>query len=357
MARHRTGKLGVQNSEATWAGGSRETLGRCPVCDSPEREVAHEDLRDWFFKCSDDDWVMWRCDGCTALYLDPRPNAASIGYAYRNYYTHSDDVEAKPVRPLERLAWATINGYLNRRFGLQRRPTWTGGFWIFSVLLPLRYKLDYYGRHLPRVRNSGRMPRLLDIGCGSGAFLLRAQEMGWTPTGVEFDPKAVEVCRTHSLDVYCGDITALPPQNSGFDAITMNHTLEHLPDTRDCLQRCHALLASGGKLWITVPNPSSLGHRLFGRSWRGLEAPRHLCLFPPECLVQLLRDAGFRNVKLIRRGAHSPKSTRESAQIVATRGLPRWSALRIRLLRLTIDLLATLSPRLGEEMIVTATRG
>jgi 2-polyprenyl-3-methyl-5-hydroxy-6-metoxy-1,4-benzoquinol methylase len=346
----------VNNDNRGWAGGAVETLGCCPVCRATSRHQVHTGLKDWFFECSDDEWTLWCCEQCQTFYLDPRPDNASIGYAYRRYYTHADDVENKPVSLLDQVIWSLVNGYLNHRFGLERKPAWAAGFWIFSILLPFRFKLDYYGRHLSVPSHARAAPRLLDVGCGSGAFLLRAAEMGWAPTGVEFDPQAVEVCRKQKLEVYCGDIGALPPQSVGFDIITLNHTLEHLPDPMDTLRRLYALLSPSGRIWITVPNPTAFGHRIFGKSWRGLEPPRHLCLFPPTTLLAMLDNAGFKGARLIRRGAHSPKVVSESVQIVKARGLRPWSRIHMSGLHFIMTVLATVSPRIGEEIIAVARR-
>lgn len=37
--------------------------------------------------------------------------------------------------------------------------------------------------------------RLLDVGCGDGRFLKKAQEMGFEVWGIDFDRKSIEACR------------------------------------------------------------------------------------------------------------------------------------------------------------------
>ncbi len=47
-------------------------------------------------------------------------------------------------------------------------------------------------RYLPR---GGGSQSLLDVGCGNGRFLARAQSAGWNVMGIDIDAKAVEVAR------------------------------------------------------------------------------------------------------------------------------------------------------------------
>ncbi len=103
--------------------------------------------------------------------------------------------------------------------------------------------------------------------------------------------------RQGGLDVRQGGIELLDGESESFDAITMNHVLEHLHDPTRVLRACHRLLKDGGQLWLSTPNIDSYGHRIFGKDWRGLEAPRHLVLFGPDSLNRALRDAGFGRIR------------------------------------------------------------
>jgi hypothetical protein len=51
-------------------------------------------------------------------------------------------------------------------------------------------------------------------------------------------------------------------------------------------------------LVIFTPNANSLGHQLFGSSWRGLEPPRHLHIFTPGSMRRILTEAGLPNCSI-----------------------------------------------------------
>jgi 2-polyprenyl-3-methyl-5-hydroxy-6-metoxy-1,4-benzoquinol methylase len=142
--------------------------------------------------------------------------------------------------------------------------------------------------------------RLLDIGCGAGAFLEWAQDAGWQAVGLDFDQAAVTNARSRGLDVRLGTVDVLDGHVL-FDAITMSHVIEHVHDPGMLLKRVKALLKPGGIFWIETPNMDSTGHKTFGQSWLGLDPPRHLVLFRPSSLRALINSAGLTIVETLSR--------------------------------------------------------
>ena len=61
-----------------------------------------------------------------------------------------------------------------------------------------------------------------------------------------------------------------------YAAIVFWHSLEHLPNPGEELERAAALLEPGGVLVVAVPNNDSLQAKLFGDRWLALDMPRHL---------------------------------------------------------------------------------
>lgn len=95
---------------------------------------------------------------------------------------------------------------------------------------------------------------ILDIGCGTGYFLEKARER-YAAEGLDASPLAVEYCRERGL-AGVGPGSALDPQlvaGRTFDGIFMLDVIEHLGDEGSALRNARALLAEGGKVFITVP--------------------------------------------------------------------------------------------------------
>ena len=94
--------------------------------------------------------------------------------------------------------------------------------------------------------------RLLEIGSSWGYFLYQAQELGFSPVGVEPGRRRREFGTRHlGVDIR-SSIDAVEEKN--FDVIYSAHTLEHIPEVRGFFSSCHDRLRAGGLLAIEVPH-------------------------------------------------------------------------------------------------------
>ena len=136
---------------------------------------------------------------------------------------------------------------------------------------------------------------ILDLGCAGASFLLALDPTVWKRVGVEFIGEVVAVVneKVPDLDVHQGDIFSPSLQPASFDAITMWHVFEHLPDPRGILECVHSLLKPGGQVVISLPNFDSLQARWFRHHWLGFDFPRHLHHFSADPLETLLVETGF----------------------------------------------------------------
>ena len=335
-------------SSGEWPREELEPVSCCPLCGSRERMLLHERLMDLLFARAPGYWSMSRCLACGAGFLDPRPDAASIGRAYGGYYTHGD----APAETIPR-RWklALSNGYLNARYGYSQEPALS----VPAPLLPARWrrKADRSIRHLPVPHAGSPAPRLLDLGCGNGAFLSHMQRFGWEGVGLEPDRQAVEAARKAGLTVEQGCSVESSFPAGSFDAVTMNHVIEHLHDPLRMLELCHRVLRTDGVLWIATPNLEALGHTRFGPAWRGLEPPRHLVLFTLDALREILRKAGFEPGSAPLRGMGARWMYRTSARLQrGDRQLSAVARLRVKWHARRADHRSRRQPHLGEEIVL-----
>jgi SAM-dependent methyltransferase len=106
-----------------------------------------------------------------------------------------------------------------------------------------------------------------------------------------------------------------------FDLITAVHVVEHLPAPVSALRKINALLAPGGKLFVSLPNLDSAEARLFGRSWVGLDIPRHCVHVRESVFRSLLERTGFS--VLSARPALFSSSVSESIVLMLPRAMRR----------------------------------
>lgn len=148
-------------------------------------------------------------------------------------------------------------------------------------------------------REEVRGRRVLDIGSGPGHFLRRAQELGWTAVGIEASPAAVHFSREFGVEVHQGYVDGeYALQELGhFDAIHMQHVLEHLPDPIALLKALPALLKPGGAICIEVPNDFSAVQEILYESMNfpawWVAPPEHLNYWSKASLSAMLKSCGF----------------------------------------------------------------
>jgi SAM-dependent methyltransferase len=171
-----------------------------------------------------------------------------------------------------------------------------------------------YGRHkidLILDRELGALPpgsEILDVGCGTGAYLKRFERMGLAPTGLEPAPAMLEVARraNPSLRIEQGVATALPFADGSFDVVTAIevHRYLHRADIRKSFAEMIRVLRPGGLFFTTLVNRYALdGFYLLQRMRqrrRGVEYDRtnpHCEFFTPKEAEEELRLAGATDVR------------------------------------------------------------
>ncbi len=231
----------------------------CPICNSNNIQ---EQLSAKDHTVSQQIFSIWHCNACTARFTQDVPAQDAIGayYASENYISHSD----------------TKKGIINSLYHLVRKRT--------------------LGAKRRLVINATGMVKgaILDIGCGTGAFLKTMKEAEWSITGLEPD----DVARGKAAELY-----AIHPQEpeklfelipASFNAITMWHVLEHVHELHAYIKQIEKLLAPGGKAFIAVPNYTSKDAAIYKEHWAAYDVPRHLYHFSPQSMETLLGQHGLK---------------------------------------------------------------
>ena len=137
-------------------------------------------------------------------------------------------------------------------------------------------------------------PRVLDVGCGSGALSLGMRdELGWDVVGLEPSRAAYQAAQEAGLDVLLGTLERRSGELGQFVLVVFTHVLEHVPDPVADLQRAREITRPGGHCVVSVPNVASLERRLLGRSWDAWDLPRHRTHFEPRTLILAMEQAGW----------------------------------------------------------------
>lgn len=136
---------------------------------------------------------------------------------------------------------------------------------------------------------------LLDIGCGTGEFLLHAKKNGWSTMGFEPSSVASELAINKGLDLV--NSTALIKSGS-IDVITMWHVLEHVSDLDKQLIELRRLLKPKGIIIIAVPNYQSYDAQYYGKFWAAYDVPRHIWHFSREAMSKIFKQYDFQAIGL-----------------------------------------------------------
>jgi len=103
--------------------------------------------------------------------------------------------------------------------------------------------------------------RILDLGCGTGAFLERLHKMGRSNlTGIDIDPPAGYETITYLQADLSGDIVGR--LDGRFDVVVAIEVIEHVDNLGLFLQSIATLLSSRGVCLITTPNLHSVEARI-----------------------------------------------------------------------------------------------
>jgi len=137
--------------------------------------------------------------------------------------------------------------------------------------------------------------KLLEIGCGHGYLLMKANEFGYNVTGLECSSHACDIAKANlngKGTVICGQIELLEHESEKYDVCVLSDVIEHIRDPRGFLLRINRLLKPDGVIFIATPNVESWSARFLAEKWMEFK-PKHLYYFSPANLQSLMYQCGF----------------------------------------------------------------
>jgi SAM-dependent methyltransferase len=223
-----------------------EEVSSCPVCGSESFRRAFET-------------DVAECGHCHVYFRNPRPTQAEIcrSYDFGSNYAEWQKDDSK------------------------RSRLWEQRFEILS-----------------RFKKGGR---LLDIGAGDGYFMDVAKAGGFTTYGTELSSTGAGYAEKRGHHLLLGQLKDIDFAGLKFDAITLWHVLEHLPNPGEALSIIHGLLEPGGIFALAVPNEENqlFRYRIGLKKCVNPLGPIvwakeiHLTHFQPWTFRAALRDHGF----------------------------------------------------------------
>ncbi len=329
---------------------------RCLLC-ATVGERLYAGLRDRLFDAPGE-WSSRRCPRCGLVWLDPRPLPSEIFKLYRGYYTHA----SAPLARFAAFRRFAKDAVLATAFGYHE----LGAGWLSRLLgratsayPPQRDRVGMSIGYLERAHRG----RLRDVGCGNGSFLLEMRRLGWEIQGVEIDPEAVGEARAHDVPVVAADLERANFGDASFDAVVINHVIEHVLEPIALLAECRRVLRAGGRLVILTPNADSLGHRRHRRFWWALDPPRHLFLFSASTLAVCAERVGL-EIVTTRSSPRLAHRTWTASDLIQKTGIGpprgRASTLSTRagsaVFQALEDILVSARHELGEELVLVSTK-
>ena len=160
-------------------------------------------------------------------------------------------------RGVKSFAWDGIPVYL-RNLASARRHS----------LLTIAYLLKLSGRPPEKTR-------LLDVGCGLGAALMSARDLGIDAVGIDPEVKITDYGRAHyGLKIVTGTLEDHPFGGTSFDVVFLEQVLEHIDSPGRFLQLALTLTAPEGFIYVGVPPVNFLNKAVTRVLIRGLGMTR-----------------------------------------------------------------------------------
>lgn len=175
---------------------------------------------------------------------------------------------------------------------------------------------DYLAEPVMRLLEAAGARRVLDMGCGNGAFSTLLDNRGFIVSGCDASQSGLSLARNSApaLEFFYQDLQEPLPlaHQEAYDAVVSIEVIEHLLLPRRLLLNARAALRTGGLLVITTPfhgywkNVALALANKFDRHWQPLQDFGHVKFFSKRTIMALFREFQFRQLRFQTAGRFPP---------------------------------------------------
>jgi 2-polyprenyl-3-methyl-5-hydroxy-6-metoxy-1,4-benzoquinol methylase len=215
------------------------------------------------YSVSKETFDLYHDENLDMLITSPQPSLENLGRYYESadYISHTDS-----KRSLFEKAYHFVKG------------------------IALKNKLNLINS------SSSSKGNLLDIGAGTGDFLLTAKDNGWSTIGVEPSEKAKAIAFQKGIEFVAATQEL---ESHSFDVITMWHVLEHVPNLENQIAELKRLVKPNGTIIIAVPNFKSYDAKHYGKFWAAYDVPIHFWHFSKTAIKLLFEKENIKLEKIL----------------------------------------------------------
>ena len=157
-----------------------------------------------------------------------------------------------------------------------------------------------------RARNLTRMisshidvPKILELGCGSGVFLREARKQNLEVLGVEISDMSRTLENERDIPIVISSAeNFLDLQSTIPGAVVLSHTFEHLHDPARTLRELQFKMQPNQPLILVVPSIRNCFGGIRNRFWGYWQVPVHIYHFDKRTLTNLLENNGFKCIRV-----------------------------------------------------------
>jgi SAM-dependent methyltransferase len=251
---------------------------KCGICQNENENTSFE-LREMMYGFRDK-FKYFQCAACDCIQI-VSPPADMNKYYPGDYYSYRKESRLKKPGLFRQMQCQSI---------IRNDQS------LWGKIITYKYKPPDYYQTLRNLRLFNLSSPVLDVGSGSGELLKKFYKAGYKDlTGIdpyiEKDFVYNSNFRIEKKEIF--DV------NRQFDAVMLNHSLEHMDNQLEVLQKIYSILSKKGRVLIRIPIFSKPLMKEYGLNVVSLDAPRHFYNHSYKSICLLLEKAGFVIEKVI----------------------------------------------------------